>query len=117
METIESIKEKYVLYIQQHAAAYNEGSAKVANRIHKKIMLLAQKAKKTNQMDSLLPFLENENEDVRLWTASIFLQTYPETVLIVLNKLTESTNYDISFKAKGIVDMYKKGIWEKVAIM
>ena len=113
MGTIESMKEKYETLCAEHGNALNEGDSKRANFLHKKIMLLIQQAKYANHFDIFLPFLESKNENVKLWTATGYLQTHPLIALKALEELSKSPDFFINWKAKATIKLYKNGEWEQ----
>lgn len=108
METIENLQKKYETYCIEHWETMNEGNSKKANQIHKKIIRLVKNAEKDNQMDAFIPFLENNNEHIRLRTADFFLETNPELALKVLYELLNSTNFFISAIAESTINLYIK---------
>ena len=113
METLENLRDKYGKYCQEHWDAMNEGNSKKANQIHRKILHLIKKAEVTNQMDAFIPFLENNNEHIRLRTADLYLQANPKLALEVLYELLNSKDFFISTMAKATIKLYKEGKWEE----
>ena len=113
METIENLKDKYEKYCKERGIALSDGNSKKADFLHKKITRLIQLATESNLYEIFIPFLNSEDENVKLWTACEYLQTQPGIALKALNELSKSSDFLISFKAKATIRLYKEGKWEQ----
>ena len=113
MEIVEKFKNEYEKYCKERGMALSEGNSKKANFLHKKITHLMQQAIDANLFDIFIPFLESEDDSVKLWTACEYLQAYPEISLKALSDLSKSSDFLISFKAKATIKLYKEGKWNK----
>lgn len=111
METImtrENIKDKFLAEAIEHGKATAIGDFKKSNKIHKKIQALYNKAKEQNQTDIFSEFLDENNENVRLWAAIFTLQTFPklaEKTLVSLINLPSITG----LTAKTTLHLWKEG--------
>ena len=117
METIENLKKQYVKHCQEHWVAINNGDSKNANKLHKKIILVAKKIIASGKFDMINDFLESQDENIKLWTACLQLRTYPDKALKALHELTCSSNFFISFDAKETIKLYKSGKWDDIALV
>lgn len=116
MEEKEIMKEDFIKYVLEHANAEKEGNSKKANRIHKKIATLYQKAKEKGYIDIFHSLLDCKNEDIRIWAASFSLKTEPRKARKALVKLTHSKSIFISFPAKSILESFDKEDWEHLLV-
>ena len=91
METIierDDLKRKFLLDAIEHGKAIDIGDYKAANKIHKKLTALYNKAKNSNQINVFSEMLNEQNENVRLWAATFTLKYSPV--------LAEKTLFELS---------------------
>lgn len=106
--TEEKIREEFFEMASRHHSTILEGGSKYANRLHKKLMKLYQKAKKIGKHQLFLEFLNNHNEGVRLWAASFSLNSHPELAVGCLNDLAKLPTIT-SMQAEMILKLWDKG--------
>lgn len=105
---IEKIKSDFVAQAAEHYSATLEGDYKKANKIHKKLMKLYQKANNIDEKNIFLEFLDAPNEGVRLWAATFSLKSNSELAVNCLNNLVELPTI-VSMDAKMILGLWEKG--------
>lgn len=91
-----------------HHSTILEGDSKYANRLHKKLMKLYQKAKKIGKQHLFLEFLNDDNEGVRLCAATFSLHSNPELALQCLGDLAKLPTIT-SMQAEMILKLWDKG--------
>lgn len=102
------IKNDFVTQAANHYSATLEGDYKKANKIHKKLMKLYEKANGIDEKNIFLEFLNNPNEGVRLWAATFSLKSNPETAVNCLNDLAGLPTI-VSMDAKMVLGLWEKG--------
>ena len=95
----------------KHAEAIQTGNNKVANRLHKKLMSLYNDIKNNEEINIIKELSKDENESVRLWSATFLLKSNSEFALKLLNDLKKSNSVN-SLTASAIIDMWEKGMLE-----
>ena len=108
METIEKIKANFEKFAIEQFCAFAEGNGKKANRFHKKIQLLHGQAKELDCINVFEAFLDNTNENVKLWASIFCLDISPKLAWKNLVELSHSLEPIISLSAKAALDSLKK---------
>ena len=111
METLierKKVKEKFLVEATEHGKAVAIGEHKKANAIHKKLQTLYKKAKEQNIADVFGEMLNDENENVRLWSAIFSLKTEPVIAEKALQELTKLTSIT-GLTAKTTLHIWKEG--------
>lgn len=116
METIEELKRKFEHFAIEQSLAINEGNGKKVNAYHKKIQKLYIQIKSLGCTEVFKEFLDNENENVRIWAAGYCLRDYPKLAERELMKLTKSKEPIISLSAKATLEFYRKGMWDNLLV-
>lgn len=107
MITKEKIKEQFLVQAIEHGIAYSNGDYKKANKIHKKLHELYKKTNQNGFGDVFSEFINNEDENVRLWAAIFTLKTDEKIAIMVLNKLSKDSN--IKMTAKVTLQLWEEG--------
>lgn len=105
----EKIRQLFVNYSLKHQESLFNGDSKLANKIHKKLHKLYDEAKLSDQISIFSEFLENENENVRLWSAIFTINYNPEISKKALSKLSKSETI-VGLSAKTTIELWKKGL-------
>lgn len=74
----ERIKDVFFIEATDHGIAIFSGDFKKANKIHKKLKKLYVEAKANNFIDVFSCFLDDPNENIRLWAATFMLGVLPD---------------------------------------
>jgi len=106
--TEEKIREEFLEIASRHHLTIFEGESKYANRLHKKLMKLYQKAKKVGKQHLFIEFLNDDNEGVKLWAASFSLHSNPDSARQCLEDLAKLPTIT-SMQAKLILKLWEKG--------
>ncbi len=102
------IKEIFVSSAIEHGNAMAVGNDIVANKMHKKLQNLYNKVKKHQQLNFFSELLDDEEESIRLWSATFSLTTFPIKAECVLKTLSESTSMTGTI-AKGTLRLWQDG--------
>jgi len=108
MTTRKEIKERFLRDATEHGKAYFSGDYKKANKLHRKLHDLYNRAKEQHQEDVFSELVNNEDENVRLWAATFTLSVCPvlaEKSLIEVAELPSITGLD----AKTTLRLWKEG--------
>jgi hypothetical protein len=108
MITRENIKDRFLSAAIEHGQAIAIGDHRKANKIHKKVQSLYNQAKEQNQADVFSELLNEEDESVRLWAATLSLRVLPMIAEKALEKLTELTTIT-GLSAKTTLLLWKEG--------
>lgn len=109
MITRERIKQDFLVEVIEHGKAIAEGDHKKANKLHKKIQSLYNKARESNHVDLFSELLNENDENVRLWAATFALKISPETAVEALVNLSNLSSIT-GLSAKTTLDLWKKGM-------
>src|ERR1043165_4128300 len=91
-----------------HGKAISEGDFKRANKINNKLRSFYHKVERSGKLNLFAPFLAHENENVRLYAASFYLQFDPEVAVEVLKDLATLPTVTASY-AEIMIDLYNRG--------
>lgn len=106
--TKDSIKEKFLATAIEHGKRITLGDHKTANKLHKKMQALYNKAKELNQVDLFSDLLVEPDENVRLWAATFSLTMLPDKAEKTLEDLSELTSI-MGLSARTTMDLWKQG--------
>lgn len=114
METMntEEIKEHFINYTIKQSHASHEGNGKKANQYHKKIWELYHRAKEQNCIEIFKEFLDNPNENTRIWAAGFSYRTAPKSAIKVLKVLSKSSDPMIWLSVKATLESFDNGEWK-----
>lgn len=108
MITRDKIKEDFLSEALEHSKTIATGDHKKANKLHKKLHSLYGKAKEQGIIDVFEEFLNESDENVRLWAATFSLSSSPELAEKSLKKLTELSTIT-GLSAKTTLNLWKDG--------
>jgi hypothetical protein len=104
---IEKIKSDFLINSAEHGEAYSNGDYKKANKLHKKLHDLYNLVKEHEKLEIFNESLNNENENVRFWSAIFTLKFNSEIAEKILEEL--SINSNIKMTAKTTLHLWKEG--------
>lgn len=108
MITRDKIKEDFLSEAIEHGKAIAIGNSTKANKLHKKLHTLYNKAKEQNIINVFEELLNEDDENVRIWAATFSLSSSPELAEKALGKLTE-LNSITGLSAKTTLHLWKEG--------
>jgi hypothetical protein len=108
MDTKEKIKERFVIYATERGNALSIGDYKKANKLHKKLHDLYNQAKEQNLSEVFMEFLNDKNENIKLWAATFTLKTEPDLAKKTLKVLSESTHI-VGLSAETTLVLWQEG--------
>jgi hypothetical protein len=109
MMTKDNIKERFLIEAIEHGKAIAVGDHKKANKLHKKIQALYNKAKELGKTDLFSELLGESDENVRLWAATFTLKVFPDEAEKALKDLLVLTSIT-GLSAKTTLDLWKQGM-------
>ncbi len=91
-----------------HAAATNAGNYRNANKEYKLIINSLQNLKASDSFQQLIPLLEDENIEVRVWASTYLLAVVPNAAEMVLSSCCKEEG-NMAFSAEITLQEWKKG--------
>ncbi|MGG5578833.1 DUF2019 domain-containing protein [Myroides sp. C15-4] len=113
MMTKENIKTKFLIETIEWGKAIAVGDKKKANKLHKKIQDLYNKAKELNHTNVFSELLSEPDESVRLWAATFTLNLFPDLAERTLEDLSELTSIT-GLSAETTLDLWRQGMLDLV---
>lgn len=104
---IEKIKNEFLINSAEHGEAYSNGDYKKANKLHKKLHDLYNFVKEHKKLEIFNESLNDENENIRFWSAIFTLKMNSEIAEKILEEL--SINSNIKMTAKTTLHLWKNG--------
>ncbi|MEM1000084.1 MAG: hypothetical protein AAGN35_23720 [Bacteroidota bacterium] len=101
--------EEIIDAIVRHGEDLNSGNSKAANKLNDQITKDTQEFVNRNGIDSLLPWLEHDNLNVKLWMAKSVYSEYPEKAVSTF-LMVEKTQTIFAGSAYLFLDMHKKNL-------
>ncbi|MCM2534998.1 DUF2019 domain-containing protein [Neobacillus pocheonensis] len=104
MKTLDEFLILYFDTVMKNGEASDSGDAKLSNKLYKKSNQLLQKIKYNYGLDTLIPYLNHQNEYVKMAVAvNVFPIAQDEAKEAVENVYKTSTNKLLSLQAKFIL--------------
>jgi hypothetical protein len=107
MITEQEINQQFLRLADEHGNAYSLGNYKVANKLHKLLHNLYNRAKAHGCQEVFKNMIGNENENIRLWAAIFTLTLYPKLAEATLEQLSQNSH--IKMTAKMTLILWKQG--------
>lgn len=92
----------------KQSVATHKGDYKSGNKSYTKIIKSAQFLKKEGALEKLSIFLDNPNNNIRIWAASFLLPIYEKESVKTLKEISKITDID-SLTAETTLTEWKKG--------
>lgn len=106
--TKENVRTQFVLYAVEHGKTTFTGDYKKANKMHRLLQEIYKTAKRSGFLDVFEEFLNDEDENIKLWAAVFALRNAPVDAERALQELSSLTTIT-ALTAKTTLHLWREG--------